>query len=79
MAQKLVRINSENPPGRELEIASFVAERLSELGLKARVDRFEDRANAVGSIRWSDGKTLLFLTHLKKRNELSFMEMFLIL
>jgi len=64
MAQKLVRINSENPPGRELEIASFVAERLSELGLKARVDRFEDRANAVGSIRWSDGKTLLLLTHL---------------
>ncbi|HDD42349.1 MAG TPA: M20 family peptidase, partial [Nitrososphaeria archaeon] len=64
MAVKLVRINSENPPGREAEIASFLAERISELGLKARVDRFDDRANCEGSLRWGEGARILLLTHL---------------
>ena len=64
MAVKLVRINSENPPGREAEIASFLAERISELGLKAKVDRFNDRANCQGSLRWGEGARILLLTHL---------------
>jgi len=65
MTRKLIRINSENPPGREGEIASFVAERLSEIGLKAWVDRFGDgRANAIGIFKWGDGGKLLLLTHL---------------
>ena len=64
MTSKLIKINSENPPGREGEIASFVAERLSELGLKTRVDKFGDRANVVGVLKEGEGKKLLFLTHL---------------
>ena len=29
----LVKINSENPPGREKEVAEYVIEKLKELGL----------------------------------------------
>lgn len=64
LASKLVRINSENPPGREAEIASFVAERLSDLGFKAVVDKFDERANALGFLRLSDGASILLMTHL---------------
>ncbi|MCD6421495.1 MAG: M20/M25/M40 family metallo-hydrolase, partial [Thaumarchaeota archaeon] len=64
LASKLVRINSENPPGREVEIASFVAERVSELGFKAVVDKFGERANALGFLRLSEGARILLLTHL---------------
>ncbi|MEM2188124.1 MAG: M20/M25/M40 family metallo-hydrolase, partial [Nitrososphaerota archaeon] len=64
MASKLISINSENPPGREAEIASFLAERLSELGLKARVDAFDGRANCIGASKDFGGADLLLLTHL---------------
>ena len=64
MASKLIKINSENPPGREGEIASFVAERLSELGFKAFVDKFGTRANAVGIYRGAEGPRVLLVTHL---------------
>ena len=64
MTSKLIRINSENPPGREAEIASFLAERLSELGFKAKIDRFNDRANCLGILRWGDGAKLILVTHL---------------
>ncbi|MEM3921719.1 MAG: M20 family metallopeptidase [Nitrososphaerota archaeon] len=64
MASKLISINSENPPGREAEIASFLAERLSELGLKARVDAFNGRANCIGASKDFGGADLLLLTHL---------------
>jgi len=65
LASNLVKINSENPPGREAEIASFVAERLSDLGFKARIDRFEGRANSLGFHKFSEnGSRLMLLTHL---------------
>ena len=65
LASNLVRINSENPPGREAEIASFVAERLSDLGFKAKVDRFDKRANSLGFHKFSEnGSRLMLLTHL---------------
>ncbi len=64
ITSKLVRINSENPPGREEEIASFVSERLAELGFKAFVDKFRGRANAVGVYRRGSGPRLLLVTHL---------------
>ena len=64
LASKLVRINSENPPGREAEVASFVAERISELGFKAVVDKFGERANALGFLKLSEGARILLLTHL---------------
>lgn len=64
IALSLVRINSENPPGREAEAASFLAERLSELGLKARVDAFDGRANCIAASRDFERAGLLLLTHL---------------
>ncbi len=63
-ASSLVRINSENPPGREAEIASFLAEKLSELGLKARVDVFDGRANCLATSMDFERAGLLLLTHL---------------
>jgi acetylornithine deacetylase/succinyl-diaminopimelate desuccinylase family protein len=64
IASSLVRINSENPPGREAEVASFLAERLSELGLKARVDAFDERANCIAASKDFERAGLLLLTHL---------------
>lgn len=61
----LIRINSENPPGREAEAASYMAERLAELGLKAWVDRFGgSRGNAVGVLDSGEGLSLMLNTHL---------------
>jgi len=49
LARRLIRINSENPPGREFDAASFVADELAKIGMKTVIDRFEDsRANVVG-------------------------------
>lgn len=49
ITSKLVRINSENPPGREFEAASFIADELAKIGMKTVIDRFEDsRANVIG-------------------------------
>jgi len=64
MLSNMIRINSENPPGREEELASYVAERLAELGLKAWIDRFQGRANALGSIKIGDGKKIMLISHL---------------
>lgn len=64
MLSNLIRINSENPPGRENEIASYVAERLAEIGLKSWTDRFNGRANALGSIKIGDGKKIMLISHL---------------
>jgi len=64
IASRLVRINSENPPGREAEVASFLAEKLSELGLKARVDAFDGRANCIAATKDFNRASLLLLTHL---------------
>lgn len=49
IASKLVKINSENPPGREFEAASFIADELAKIGMKTKIERFEDsRANVIG-------------------------------
>ena len=40
LLQKLIRINSENPPGREQEIAEFVAAWLREKGFKPRLKAY---------------------------------------
>ena len=64
MLSNMIRINSENPPGREDEIASYVAERLAELGLKAWIDRFQGRANALGSIKIGEGRKIMLISHL---------------
>ncbi|MCS7125565.1 MAG: M20 family metallopeptidase, partial [Aigarchaeota archaeon] len=58
-------INSENPPGRELEAASYVAEELAKIGVKTKIDRFEEyRANVIGIIDVIDKPSILLNTHL---------------
>lgn len=65
VARTLIRINTENPPGRELEAAGYLADELARLGMKTRIDRFEDtRANVVAEAEGGPGPTLLINTHL---------------
>jgi len=62
---ELIKINTENPPGREIEAAEYVAEKMKELGMKAEIDEFEPlRANAVGVVEREEGPGLLFAPHL---------------
>jgi acetylornithine deacetylase/succinyl-diaminopimelate desuccinylase family protein len=68
LAQALIRIPSENPPGDEKPVADFLAGRLQELGMEVRVkdvDEHEGRPNVLAT--WDtgiDGPTLLFNGHL---------------
>lgn len=62
---RLVGLNTENPPGREIEAADFVADELAAWGCEVRVDAFEDgRANVIGVLRNGAGPTLAFNSHL---------------
>jgi len=64
-ASKLVAINTENPPGREREAASFFAEKAAEQGLRARlVSHGGDRASALVEVVWGEGPTVVFNSHL---------------
>ena len=66
LAQKLIRINSENPPGDERAIARFVARTLKKAGLKPRVLRFyKQRDNVVCVYKGrKSAKPLLITPHL---------------
>lgn len=66
LASALVRINTENPPGREVEAASFLAETMADFGIKSFVDRLDGpRANAICILEGKgDGPTILFNSHL---------------
>jgi len=61
----LVRVNSENPPGRESDAARYFAERAAELGLKARViEHGAGRASALVDMSFGEGPVLVFNSHL---------------
>jgi len=47
LTQRLIKINSENPPGNESQIACFVREYLKNLGLKTRIYEFKNRRSSV--------------------------------
>ncbi len=66
VAQTLVRINTENPPGREREAAGYVSEKLAELGLKTTIQELaENRANVVAVLEGRSNKpTIMLNTHL---------------
>jgi acetylornithine deacetylase/succinyl-diaminopimelate desuccinylase family protein len=66
VSSQLVRINTENPPGRELEAARYVAERAAELGLKTRVlEHGGGRGSTVAVMESGQpGPVLMFNTHL---------------
>jgi len=65
LACRLIRIPSENPPGDVSEIAGFVEDRLSGLGVS--VERYEPvkgRVNIVARIGKGGGKELVFNGHM---------------
>jgi succinyl-diaminopimelate desuccinylase len=66
LAQRLLQINSENPPGDELRIANFVKNYLINLGLDVKIYEFKKkRANVVTILEGRNKKdTLLITPHL---------------
>ncbi|MEM0348664.1 MAG: M20 family metallopeptidase [Candidatus Caldarchaeum sp.] len=61
----LVKVNSENPPGRESDAARYFAEKAAELGLRARViDHGGGRASALVELIFGEGPVLVFNSHL---------------
>jgi succinyl-diaminopimelate desuccinylase len=63
LTQKLISINSENPPGNESRIARFVQSYLKDLGLYARVYEFKKRrSNVVASLAGKDNTHSLLIT-----------------
>lgn len=65
LTQDLIRIDSQNPPGREDKIACFVREYLQKIGLKAKLIEFKKgRANVIGVLKGRENHSLLLTPHL---------------
>ena len=63
LTQELIRINSENPPGNERQIAEFIKDFLDDLKISTEIMEFEkNRFNIVASI--GNGKGLMFNGHM---------------
>jgi acetylornithine deacetylase/succinyl-diaminopimelate desuccinylase family protein len=63
LTRELIRINSENPPGNEREIAKFIKDFLEDLKISTELIEFEpNRFNAVASI--GSGKGLMLNGHM---------------
>ncbi len=63
LTRELIRINSENPPGDESEIAAFVKSYLEKIGLKPRIYEFKkNRSNVIARIEGTDKKRSLLIT-----------------
>ncbi len=66
LTQKLIRINSQNPPGNEKRIAHFIKDYLKDLGLSCELYEFKkDRTNVLVRLTSKKKKkTILFTPHL---------------
>ncbi|MBY7144465.1 M20 family metallopeptidase [Virgibacillus sp. NKC19-3] len=65
--QRLIRINSVNPPGNELEVAEAIAAHTKEAGLQTKVKKFANgRANILVRVKGKDAsqKPFVFSGHL---------------
>lgn len=63
LTQKLIRIDSQNPPGNEAAIALFLKSYLSRLGLKPKIYTFEkQRSNLVAGLAGKNKKYSLLLS-----------------
>ena len=63
LTQKLIQINSENPPGDESNIAAFVKKQLDKLGLKTKICEFKKkRPNVVAHLLAGNKKHSLLIT-----------------
>jgi acetylornithine deacetylase/succinyl-diaminopimelate desuccinylase family protein len=66
LAQKMVRINSENPPGKEKELADFMADMLKASGLEVLEYDFKPKRPNVVAVysSGSNARSLIFNGHL---------------
>jgi len=66
LAQKLIQIDSQNPPGDEAHIASFVKDYLEDIGIEAKIYAFQKRrTNVVAHLgAKGNGRVLLITPHL---------------
>lgn len=63
LTQKLIRINSQNPPGDEFQIAEFVKNYLKCLGLQAKTYEFKKRrTNVISVLKGKNNKHSLLIT-----------------
>jgi succinyl-diaminopimelate desuccinylase len=63
LTQKLIRINSENPPGDESRIAGFVQRYLKKLGIKTKIYAFKrKRPNVLAQLRGRNKRYSLLIT-----------------
>ncbi len=63
LTQKLIRINSENPPGNEAEISKFVKDYLKDIGLEVKIYTFrKNRSNVVALLPGKNKKQSLLIT-----------------
>ncbi|MFA5090311.1 MAG: M20 family metallopeptidase [Candidatus Omnitrophota bacterium] len=63
LTQKLIQINSENPPGDESRIADFVVKYLKDIGLKTHIYEFKkNRSNAVAVLGQKRNRHSLLVT-----------------
>ena len=64
LAQELVRIPSENPPGNEQEVARFVQGRLQKIGLETKiVEPEKGRSNVIAEYKKEPKLTLILNGH----------------
>jgi acetylornithine deacetylase/succinyl-diaminopimelate desuccinylase len=65
LLERLVAIDTQNPPGREAEAASLLASELEAIGFSTEVHFIADgRANVVGRIDNGDGPCFAFNSHM---------------
>src|SRR6476659_10425432 len=64
LLQRLLRLNTVNPPGNETVAAELLRDYLAENGVEAELyARVPERANLVARIEGGDGPSLAFLCH----------------
>jgi succinyl-diaminopimelate desuccinylase len=62
---EMMRFRTANPPGDELALATWLAERTSAMGMSAIVqDVAPGRANCIATVTFGPGPTIVFCTHL---------------
>ena len=63
--EKLVAIDTQNPPGREREAADYLAGELMSMGFAVELREVQpDRVNVIGAFANGDGPTLAFNSHM---------------
>ncbi len=66
LLQRLIQFPTEDPPGREIDMARFLCETLEGWGIPAEIDEFmPGRANVIGRVRGDGGQPgLIFSAHI---------------